>query len=243
MGSRGSTARFPLFRIAVMRQLFNIVHQAVQLPLPIHLRFPTQRKAVQSLVATQVAKHRFDCRETARDHLPPASGVNLCFHPIDVVFPLIAFALEERHLPCRGDLRFAQAFLATLAWEAILFGATEFHRSIAFVGAVRSIAIESLACRTNAVRMIRRQMEIGRLEALGLFRLLCLVPERIRLGGMHILIRIPFVTLAIAVVGNVGINLPRFQFLQIGVRMIAGICGRRRKQFYRHCEGKFVGTR
>ena len=139
-----------------MGQFFNIMHQAVQLPLPIHLRFPTQRKAVQSLVAAQVAEHWLDRRKAARDHLPSGIGINLCFHPVDVVFLVIAFALEERHLPCRGDLRFAQAFLAALAWQAILFGATEFHRGIAFVGAIRSVAIESLACRTNAVRMIRR---------------------------------------------------------------------------------------
>lgn len=37
--------------IAVVRQLFDVVHQAVQLPLPIDFGFAAQRKTVQALVA------------------------------------------------------------------------------------------------------------------------------------------------------------------------------------------------
>ena len=58
-----------LSRITVVCQFLNIMHQAVQLPLPIHLGFSTQHKAVQSLVAGQVAKYRFHCCTAARDHL------------------------------------------------------------------------------------------------------------------------------------------------------------------------------
>ena len=58
-------------RIPMMRQLFNIVHQAIQLPLPVHFASSTQRKPVQLFVAPQVTEHRLHGGETARDHMSP----------------------------------------------------------------------------------------------------------------------------------------------------------------------------
>ena len=70
----------------MIRQLLNIVHHAIQLPLPIYLGLSAQRKAVQTLIAAQVApqgdsdflrakarersyaKHRLHRRKAARDH-------------------------------------------------------------------------------------------------------------------------------------------------------------------------------
>ena len=40
----------------MVRQLFAIRHHAVCLPLPIHLNFSAQRKAMQTLIAAQIAK-------------------------------------------------------------------------------------------------------------------------------------------------------------------------------------------
>ena len=75
-----------LSRIAMIRQLLNIMHHAIQLPLPIYLGLSAQRKAVQTLIAAQVApqgdsdflrakarersyaKHRLHRRKAARDH-------------------------------------------------------------------------------------------------------------------------------------------------------------------------------
>lgn len=39
----------------MLRQLLDIEHHAIEPPLPIHLGFAAQRKAVQSFVATQVS--------------------------------------------------------------------------------------------------------------------------------------------------------------------------------------------
>ena len=58
----------PSCGIPMMRELFEVVHQAKQLPLPIHFGFASQGEAVQVFVATQVAKHRFDGGETLGDH-------------------------------------------------------------------------------------------------------------------------------------------------------------------------------
>ena len=85
---RGRIALFlaALSRIAMIRQLLNIVHHAIQLPLPIHLGLSPQSKAVQALIAAQVApqgdsdflrakarersyaKHRLHRCKAARDH-------------------------------------------------------------------------------------------------------------------------------------------------------------------------------
>ena len=119
-----------LSRIAMIRQLLNIMHQAVQLPLPIHLGFSTQRKAVQALIAAQVAEHRFHCRKAARDHQSTGIGIDFLLHPLDMILLFIAFSLQERNLSCFGFLGGAQTFIAQRARYAILFGATEFNRHI-----------------------------------------------------------------------------------------------------------------
>jgi hypothetical protein len=46
-------------RVPVVRQLLDVVHQAVELPLRIDLGLPSQGEAVQFLVRSEVAEHRF----------------------------------------------------------------------------------------------------------------------------------------------------------------------------------------
>ena len=50
-----------------MRQLFEVVHQAKQFPLPVYFGFAAQGEAVQAFVATQVPKHGFDGDEALGD--------------------------------------------------------------------------------------------------------------------------------------------------------------------------------
>ncbi len=44
----------------MIRQLLDVVHQAVKAPLRVDFRLATQREAVQALVVPDVAKHRLD---------------------------------------------------------------------------------------------------------------------------------------------------------------------------------------
>lgn len=46
-----------LIRVSVVPELFDVVHQAVQLPLSIHLLPPAQREAGEPFVVPQVAEH------------------------------------------------------------------------------------------------------------------------------------------------------------------------------------------
>ena len=82
-----------------MRQFFDVVHQAVELPLPIHLFPASEGKAVEPFVVTQVAEHRFHRGEASAVVSPSLGAVDTSFHVIGVVC-LIGFAVEERHLPC-----------------------------------------------------------------------------------------------------------------------------------------------
>jgi hypothetical protein len=75
------------------------------------------------------------------------------------------------------------------------------------------------------VGVIIRQAEIRRFKTIGFFCLFSFVPQWIGLGSMHVLTGIAFITLAIAVVGYVGIDLLLGQCLEIGLRMIASTGG------------------
>ena len=81
----------------MIRQLFNIMHHAVQLPLTIHLGFSAQRKTVQTLVAAQVAEHRFHCCKAARDHLTARIRFDFLFLQINMIFNGICYfvALDD----------------------------------------------------------------------------------------------------------------------------------------------------
>ena len=61
----------------MMRELFDVVHQAVQLPLPVHFASSTQRKPVQPFVAPQVSEHGLHGGEAAGDHVTAHVGVDL----------------------------------------------------------------------------------------------------------------------------------------------------------------------
>ena len=58
--------RFPLptHRIPMMRQLFDVMDEAIELPLRINLLLASQRKAVEPFVVPEIAEHRFDGGET-----------------------------------------------------------------------------------------------------------------------------------------------------------------------------------
>ena len=65
-------------------ELFDVVHQAVQLPLPIHLLPPAQREAGDPFVVPQVAEHRFNRSEARSDHPLALCGIDAPLHPLGV---------------------------------------------------------------------------------------------------------------------------------------------------------------
>ena len=85
-----------------MRELFEVVHQAKQFPLPVHFGFAAQGETVQAFVAAQVSKHRFDGGEALGNHALAKVSVNFKLHLVGVAGGVITLALQESDLPSAG---------------------------------------------------------------------------------------------------------------------------------------------
>ena len=85
-----------------MRQLLDVMHQTVELPLRIRLPLLSEREAIQLFVVPDVAEHRFH-----RGKAPPVfrlafGAVDTSLHLVGEGFRPVSFALEETHLPGLG---------------------------------------------------------------------------------------------------------------------------------------------
>ena len=65
-----------------MGHLLDIVHQAEQLPLGVHLFLAPQGEPIHPLVP-QIAEHRLDDRDPLIVDKTPVQCVELLFHPLD----------------------------------------------------------------------------------------------------------------------------------------------------------------
>ena len=90
--------------IPMMRQLFDVVHQAIQFPLPVHFASSAQRKSVQLFVAPQVSEHRLHSGEAPRDRVSTHVRIDLRLHPLDVQVRNPP-TFEKRHLADFGFMR------------------------------------------------------------------------------------------------------------------------------------------
>ena len=199
-----------LIRVSEVSQLLDVVHQAIQLPLPIHLRAPAQREAGESLVVPQVAEHGLDGGKARGDHPFALGRIDASLHPLGVGFIAIALAAEEGNLSHPGLARRAQAPLALVARHAVALGSGVFGGGIAVDRALAPVAIEALAGRADAVAAVLGFGEVGVGVALVLaggarvLRLVALVPQRVGLGFVLRLIGVSGVALPVAVVADPG---------------------------------------
>ena len=76
-----------LLPIPMVGQLLDVVHQAVELPLPIYLLASAQREPVQPLVVADVREDRLDHRESATIELPPTLQIDRPPHDLHVGRP------------------------------------------------------------------------------------------------------------------------------------------------------------
>jgi hypothetical protein len=70
--------------LSVIRQLLNVVHQAIQLPLTLHLLFAPQTEAIQTLVATDVAEHRLNHGYAMTVNRFALLTIDSVFHPVGI---------------------------------------------------------------------------------------------------------------------------------------------------------------
>src|SRR5690349_7050026 len=112
LGSSGALGfcAFASSRIPVMRQLLDVLHHAVQLPLPLDLVSAAQGEAVHLLVAPYIAEHRLHRGKAPGDDLAAALRADLALHAITrCFFRAGVLARENGHLSDDGSLRVAQA--------------------------------------------------------------------------------------------------------------------------------------
>lgn len=102
----------PAPRIPMMRQLLDVVHQAIQLPLRIYFFPAPQCEPVQPLVVPQVAKHRFHDGKALAVLFPAFCTIQLALHPVGVTLLPVRFAPEEGNLSCFRLLRRTQALVS-----------------------------------------------------------------------------------------------------------------------------------
>ena len=96
----------------MMRQLLDIMHQAIEFPLSIYLASATQGKTIQPLVAPDIAEHRFHGGEAAGDHFLALGAVDFHLHPVGVGLESRRPSEDERYLAGSGLFGGAQALRA-----------------------------------------------------------------------------------------------------------------------------------
>ena len=85
-----------------MRQLLDVVYQAVKFPLRIDLLFPSEGEAVELFVVANVAKYRFHRGKASSVFRLPFRAVDTRLHFVGEAGLSVALALEESHLPGLG---------------------------------------------------------------------------------------------------------------------------------------------
>ena len=68
----------------MMRQLLDVMDEAIQLPLRIDLLLTSQGKAVVSFVMPDVAEHRFHRRKASSIASFPFLTIDSSFHPVGI---------------------------------------------------------------------------------------------------------------------------------------------------------------
>ena len=97
--------------VSIIGQLLDVLHHAIELPLPITLGFTAQREAIQALVVPQIAEHRLDRGKAPAIQCPPLIGIDALLHLLGMFQWRRLILGEERHLPGRRSIRVSQALL------------------------------------------------------------------------------------------------------------------------------------
>ena len=133
-----------------MRQLLDVMYQAVELPLRIDLLLPSEGEAVELLVVPDVAEHGFHRGKASPVSRLAFGAVDAGFHFVGEAGLSISFALKEADLPGLGLGWGAQALVAMTAWHAVLLCTLEFDGCKSIDDAVAAVAVKNFARRANA---------------------------------------------------------------------------------------------
>ena len=198
-----------------MRQFLDVVYQAVEFPLRIHLRSPSEREAVELLVVPQIAEHRLHGGEALAVLDAPFRAVDAGFHFIGVALPVF-LAPEERYLPHLGFLRREQAAITMRTRHAIALRTLKLCRRIAVDRAVAAVTVKLFSRRTGACPSPRVVVEIFWLIARGLSGFASLVVDRVGQHLVFVLFGKALIAAAHVVVGDQRIDFQLRQLFEVG---------------------------
>ena len=146
-------------------QLFDVVDQAEELPLPIDFRAPAQGEPIEAFVVPHIGKHRLNRPEALGVLRAPRWRVDLRFHARRMRFlGRLGPPAKKRDLSRHGFLRRAQALRAQRAGRAVPLRATKLLRHEPFRHQMLPLAIERLAGGADTRPRLRVIGEIGRLK-------------------------------------------------------------------------------
>src|SRR5665213_886613 len=121
-----------LLGIAMPGELLNVVHQAEELPLPIHLGLAPQREAREPLVVADVREDWFHRSKPSRILRTPLGRIDARFHAGRLRRRRLGRpTMEERDLAGRRRLGMPQALGSLRAGQTILFRAAKVIRHVA----------------------------------------------------------------------------------------------------------------
>ena len=86
----------------MMRQLLDVMHQAVELPLRIDLALSSEREPVELLIVPDITEHQFHRGKASPVSRPSFRAVDASFHLVGERLRPISLALKETHLPGLG---------------------------------------------------------------------------------------------------------------------------------------------
>jgi len=122
----------------IVRQLLNVVHQAIQLPLALYLLFAPQAETIQTFVAAYVAEHRLNHRHAMTVNRFALLAIDAVLHPVG-----IGRAAPE--LQGVGDLSsFAFAVGGPLSWAFAAVDGKQFVAQKALFMAHQQYLLEQL---------------------------------------------------------------------------------------------------
>lgn len=133
------------FEVSVALHLADVVYQAIEQPLRVHLRSAAVAEAPQAARAAHVSEYGLGCSQPPAILVAPVLGVDLALHLGGIGFRFAGRAAgEEHHLAHRGALGTTQALLSQRARAAHALGTGELHRFMTADAAVGAVLIQKL---------------------------------------------------------------------------------------------------
>ena len=110
----------------MMRQLLDVVNQAVQVPLRVHFGLRAQGEAIEALVVPQVGEDRLHDGDAPPVEFAPPVAVDRALHALGVAQRRTLVLVEEGDLTSLRSVRIAQTLFSQMAGYAVALGALEF---------------------------------------------------------------------------------------------------------------------